>query len=259
MPAEFIECYPTVFLTIRDVWVLVHFLNPMVLELYLRNWSLSFFFVVLWEFIETWVVMLFQSYLIFITDNEDVEAVTHSYLGDVGIGLVGILMVVVIRHFFMYTPQLLVRPRDSVKLFVYGVIQLILVIGLDSLAVIVGKLIHDPGTTTVQPAAILFIVVLVISMWVLYRWTVQNHEYMRIVWRGYGTRAPRRVFLVFGIMFVLLAIPFYVAFQYSQTITYIQGSVIILIVLALGVKWSSIRYTPSTLYYGDERELVAVK
>ena len=92
-------CYSAQFALELDPWVALHFIDGGLLELFFDDWKLAFFVQAIFETLESGLLTLFGSYMVFgPAANSDFETANGTILGDLVVNLCGILTVTILRR-----------------------------------------------------------------------------------------------------------------------------------------------------------------
>ena len=76
----------------ENAWALAHILNPFLLQMIFQDWKVTVIIFFLWESIETFFLVTFKDYKIFLGDEDGFEPVADSLIGDPLNGLLGLLL-----------------------------------------------------------------------------------------------------------------------------------------------------------------------
>ncbi len=250
-------CYESGFFLSMDKWVYVHFFNSVTLQLFAKDWKLSLAFMVLGEFLEAVLVTIMRSYVFFPGDNADWETLSSAFIGDIGIGILGILVAYAIRTRLAYIPRLIVHYHRNQRLWVIGWVQYFVYMAIASSARSLGNWIYpdDGSTITFSPDKLGYLIVQMLFFYYMYRWTLRRRNYFDIVW-GRGSRSGikdvRRAYGTIALVSFLLILPHMIRWPASMLI--VSGIAYIFLVLVLS--WSFVRpaiyYRPDIRFQGDE-------
>ncbi len=239
------ECYSWTFLTNRDPWTYKHFVMPMLMELFLRDWKLSLVVTFFWETLEAFVLTAFGSYLVFGASNLDFETASGALLGDVSANTIGILIAILIRTRIIDIPPLLVWPVQSVKWFFLTLLQLVVILSVWGLALILRlTFLPLPGNFYPDPAIIFVWLTQMGFFYFLYHLTLVNRPYREMVWHGTeGIHYVKSVYITLAVSFTFFAIPFFLALPASLLIVYGTAYLFTVLVTVRSMRVRERKYT----------------
>ncbi len=253
--ADDFACYSPKFLIWWDPWVYIHFINGVILELFLKDWKLSILIGVAWEILETILMTFFRSYVLYGGDNDSYESASDSYLGDVLIGAGGVVITLVLRKYIVYIPQLIVSFENDTKLALVGLTQMVAILAVSSVILITqNTLFPIPENTVRVDVAIIIIACFQITAFAyMYLWTVRTPAYYNLTWGWKNTNSPAVTFKIIGIVIFLLAVPYFVKLPWTQVIAFVQVYLFLIVMLSISMCIRPVRHIFNTRIYTNER------